>query len=83
MEKRDRTIQLASPGIGKSRLLDQIEMLGEERDFRNHRARCWEEGGAPALWPWMQLEEATSRERHGPSRESAGGALARFAHQVS
>ena len=43
------------PGIGKSRLADEIAAHARERDLAVLRARCWEGGGAPAFWPWVQL----------------------------
>jgi hypothetical protein len=50
------------PGIGKSRLLEEIAKVGKELGARSHRARCWEEGGAPAFWPWMQLVRSIGEE---------------------
>jgi tetratricopeptide (TPR) repeat protein len=42
------------PGIGKSRLADELgasaRMLGATVIW----GRCWEAGGAPAYWPWTQ-----------------------------
>jgi DNA-binding SARP family transcriptional activator len=52
---RGRLFLLAGePGIGKSRLADELI-----REARGRRAcvlvgRCWEAGGAPAYWPWVQ-----------------------------
>ncbi|MBD0282232.1 MAG: DUF2791 family P-loop domain-containing protein [Thermoleophilaceae bacterium] len=43
------------PGIGKSRLADEIAAHARERDLAVLRGRCWEAGGAPAFWPWVQL----------------------------
>jgi DNA-binding SARP family transcriptional activator len=53
------------PGIGKSR-------LAEELATRDNRAevlwgRCWEAGGAPPYWPWVQALRSCVRER-GPER---------------
>jgi tetratricopeptide (TPR) repeat protein len=42
------------PGIGKSRLADETAGLARERGFRVVWGRCWEAGGAPAYWPWVQ-----------------------------
>src|ERR1051326_2829497 len=44
------------PGIGKTRLADEVSRTAE----REHGAlvlsgRCWEAGGAPANWPWTQV----------------------------
>jgi DNA-binding SARP family transcriptional activator len=42
------------PGIGKSRLADEATSLAEARGARICWGRCWEAGGAPAYWPWVQ-----------------------------
>jgi DNA-binding SARP family transcriptional activator/tetratricopeptide (TPR) repeat protein len=41
------------PGIGKSRLLDEVALRTGEH-MRVLRGRCWEAGGAPAYWPWVE-----------------------------
>jgi eukaryotic-like serine/threonine-protein kinase len=43
------------PGIGKTRLMSEFARLAEERGVRVVTGRCWEEGGAPPYWPWMQV----------------------------
>ena len=50
------------PGIGKSRLAD--ELIGHARARGAHVlvGRCWEAGGAPAYWPWVQALRAHLRE---------------------
>jgi len=42
------------PGIGKSRLADELAWHAEQRGMRVLWGRCWEAGGAPAYWPWVQ-----------------------------
>jgi AAA ATPase domain len=42
------------PGIGKSRLMEELARLLEGQGWRVLVGRCWEHGGAPACWPWMQ-----------------------------
>jgi len=42
------------PGIGKTRLSDEIAMRAAEDGATVLWGRCWEEGGAPAFWPWTQ-----------------------------
>ena len=42
------------PGIGKSRLADELAARSRERGARVLWGRCWEVGGAPAYWPWVQ-----------------------------
>ena len=42
------------PGIGKSRLADELARRARDRGFQVAWGRCWEAGGAPAYWPWVQ-----------------------------
>ena len=51
------------PGIGKSRLAEEFSMRADERGAQVLAGRCWEAGGAPAYWPWVQSLRAYARER--------------------
>lgn len=42
------------PGIGKTRLSDELATRSAEEGAVLLWGRCWEEGGAPAFWPWIQ-----------------------------
>jgi tetratricopeptide (TPR) repeat protein len=42
-------------GIGKTRLLQETVEAAAGRGWSVHAGRCWEEGGAPAYWPWIQV----------------------------
>ena len=42
------------PGIGKSRLADELATRARARGAHVLWGRCWEAGGAPAYWPWVQ-----------------------------
>ena len=42
------------PGIGKSRLADALAEQAWARGAGVLVGRCWEAGGAPAYWPWIQ-----------------------------
>jgi tetratricopeptide (TPR) repeat protein len=61
------------PGIGKSRLADELGDAAHERGATVLWGRCWEAGGAPAYWPWVQslrgyvrdLDETTLRRQLG------------------
>ncbi|MDQ4124896.1 MAG: AAA family ATPase, partial [Actinomycetota bacterium] len=62
------------PGIGKSRLADELAAVASHRGAKVCWGRCWEAGGAPAYWPWVQVLRAcigdadaeTVRRRLGP-----------------
>jgi predicted ATPase len=46
------------PGIGKSRLADEVAAQAASRAMAVLRAQCWEDGGTPAYWPFVQLIRA-------------------------
>jgi tetratricopeptide (TPR) repeat protein len=48
------TLLAGEPGIGKSRLADEVAAQSRERDVAVLWGRAWEAGGAPAFWPWVQ-----------------------------
>jgi DNA-binding SARP family transcriptional activator len=50
------------PGIGKSRLAEELIGQARARGARVLVGRCWEAGGAPAYWPWLQSLRAYVRE---------------------
>jgi len=58
------------PGIGKTRLADELAVEAASRGMRVVWGRCWEGGGAPAYLPWVDvlrsliLHEPRNRERH-------------------
>ena len=49
------------PGIGKSRLAYEAAARARDRGFKVVWGRCWEAGGAPAYWPWVQALRALIR----------------------
>jgi DNA-binding SARP family transcriptional activator len=52
---RGRIVLIAGePGIGKSRLIDELAARARAQDVQVLVGRCWEAGGAPAYWPWVQ-----------------------------
>lgn len=67
------------PGIGKTRLMAETARLATGRGLRVVTGRCWEEGGAPPYWPWIQvvrglggdLERLATPSTHGGARPSA------------
>lgn len=42
------------PGIGKSRLIDEFASGARRRGVQVLWGRCWEAGGAPPFWPWIE-----------------------------
>jgi eukaryotic-like serine/threonine-protein kinase len=50
------------PGIGKSRLADELTVRARARGAEVLVGRCWEAGGAPAYWPWVQALRTHVRE---------------------
>jgi DNA-binding SARP family transcriptional activator/tetratricopeptide (TPR) repeat protein len=50
------------PGIGKSRLADEVIRQATQRGMRVLIGRCWEAGGAPAYWPWVQSLRSYARD---------------------
>jgi predicted ATPase len=60
---RGRLFVLAGePGIGKSWLADELASAARTRGFRVLWGRCWEAGGAPAYWPWVQMLRSLLRD---------------------
>ena len=50
------------PGIGKSRLAEELIRHARAQGIRVLTGRCWEAGGAPAYWPWTQSLRSYVRE---------------------
>jgi eukaryotic-like serine/threonine-protein kinase len=53
---------VGEPGIGKSRLLDEVSAAARARGARVLVGRCWEAGGAPPYWPWVQSVRSFVRD---------------------
>jgi tetratricopeptide (TPR) repeat protein len=52
---------VGEPGIGKTRVADGVAVKATQRGFGVCWGRCWEVGGAPAYWPWIQVLRALTR----------------------
>jgi predicted ATPase len=50
------------PGIGKSRLAEQVASDALSQGWAVAWGRCWEAGGAPAYWPWRQVFRSLDME---------------------
>jgi DNA-binding SARP family transcriptional activator len=64
------------PGIGKSRLADELANQAVRRGAQLLAGRSWEAGGAPAFWPWVQALRTLVRERDPERLRSELGARA-------
>ena len=49
-------------GIGKTRLADELASRASATGTRVLWGRCWESGGAPAYWPWVQILRGYARD---------------------
>jgi eukaryotic-like serine/threonine-protein kinase len=49
------------PGVGKSRLAQEAASYARAQGLRVLWGRCWEHGGAPAYWPWVQVLRGLTR----------------------
>ncbi|HEY3019989.1 MAG TPA: protein kinase [Solirubrobacteraceae bacterium] len=72
------------PGIGKTRLAEELTTYAHLRDALVLWGRCYEGEGAPAYWPWMQIVRAYSVD-HEPwvLSETMGPGAADIAQIVS
>jgi tetratricopeptide (TPR) repeat protein len=43
------------PGIGKTRIAQELAALAHQRATLVLWSRCWKAAGAPVFWPWIQL----------------------------
>jgi tetratricopeptide (TPR) repeat protein len=87
MSGRGRLFLLSGePGIGKSRLADELGQAAQLQGATVLWGRCWEAGGAPAYWPWVQsirvyvqdLDESTLRRQLG----AGGGEVAQIVPEL-
>ncbi len=51
------------PGVGKTRLAEEVTIEAAARGFLAVWGRCVEGGGAPPLWPWAQVLRAAGDDR--------------------
>ncbi|NJN53226.1 MAG: AAA family ATPase [Gammaproteobacteria bacterium] len=53
---RGGVVMLAGePGIGKTRCAEEFARIAEDRGSLVLWGRCYEQPGAPAYWPWLQV----------------------------
>jgi predicted ATPase len=70
------------PGIGKSRLAHEAAARARDRGFKVAWGRCWEAGGAPTYWPWVQSLRALVRGAGSEQLRSQLGSGAPFVAQI-
>jgi eukaryotic-like serine/threonine-protein kinase len=71
------------PGIGKTRLAEELSARARARGARVVFGRCWEAGGAPAYWPWVQsLRAYTAEMDPGSLRAQLGAGAVDLAQMV-
>jgi predicted ATPase len=54
---------VGDPGIGKTRLAEEFCAHAQAAGALTLWGRCWEGGGAPAFWPWVQVVRSYLRQR--------------------
>jgi DNA-binding CsgD family transcriptional regulator len=54
---------VGEPGIGKTRLAEELAVYAWLRDVQVQWGRCYEGEGAPAFWPWVQIIRAVVQGR--------------------
>ena len=67
---------VGEPGIGKTRTLDELGALARRQGVRWLAGRCVEGDGAPAFWPFVQIQRALAALRPA-ARAPAPGARGR------
>jgi DNA-binding SARP family transcriptional activator len=74
---------VGEPGIGKSRLAEEVIEDAHARGASTLVGRCWEAGGAPAYWPWVQsLRAYVERSEPAQLRSQLGAGAAELAQIV-
>lgn len=70
------------PGIGKTRLAQELTAIAVERHVQVLWGRCWESGDGGAFWPWVQIIREYARTQGTESLRAAMGAGAAVVAQV-
>jgi DNA-binding winged helix-turn-helix (wHTH) protein/tetratricopeptide (TPR) repeat protein len=66
---------VGDPGIGKTRVAEELVAHAVTRGARSLWGRCYEGEGAPAFWPWIQIIRAFAQDCDPPTlRELMGPA---------
>jgi len=62
------------PGIGKTTLARSFAERAEARGATRAWGACWDGGGAPAYWPWVQIVRSLARREDPRTLRAALGA---------
>lgn len=77
------SLLVGDPGIGKTRLADELAADATRAGMQVLWGRCTEDGGAPAYWPWIQVIRTLLRKRDPAALLAAmGSGAARIAQIV-
>lgn len=71
---------IGEPGIGKTRLSDELAAYGAEHEATVVWGRCWQGGGTPDYWPWIQVLRSILK---GLNAESLYGLLGSGADDIA
>ena len=75
LEGRGRLVMLVGePGIGKTRIAQELAAISEERGAQVLWGRCYEGEGAPPYWPWVQPIRAYIQDKEPGHIDSVMGA---------
>ena len=81
---RGRLVLLAGePGIGKTRTCEQLASIVRQQGGRVLWGRCYEDEGAPAFWPWLQVLRAALKHVGEGSLRALMTGTAELAHFVA
>lgn len=72
VEQGGLVLVTGDPGIGKTRLANELAVRARARGVLVLRGTCWEGGGAPAYWPWAQVFRAWMRAAGAASLDDLG-----------
>ena len=70
------------PGIGKTRLANEMGAHAAARGVEVLWGRCWEDAGAPPYWPWVQILRPLLRSGHDDLAQVLGPRLVHLAQIV-
>src|SRR5262249_40455334 len=74
---------VGGPGMGKGRTAEELATWAADRGAGVLVGRCYEDEGAPALWPWVQIVRSYARGRSdGELAADLGADGAEIAHVV-